>query len=258
MNFVSAFLLPRRAHGAGRAMACLLAMAALGSFALPAQAQLKSQDILGITLGQSAEQVEAALRAKAPTFQIVKVYWRGLDNKATNNVAKIAAGIPSAGGQKIDANAIDWRRPDSVAVYFTQSDSRVVGVYRQVHAGNAGMLASEFKQALTDKYGPSVTTQYPNIYNRGVDASGQTDACTFTNISWGGITRDFKPGCWQSIKVQLDDPIGAGVYQSYRAWLYDHRIAEADAKASQAQAAVQQEQANRKAVDAAKGQKQAL
>lgn len=258
MIFVSAFLLPRRAHGAGRATACLLAMAALGSLVLPARAQLKSQDILGITLGQTAEQVEAALHAKAPAFQVVKVYWRGQDNKATSHVAKIAAGIPSAGGQKIDANAIDWRRPDSVAVYFTQSDSRVVGVYRQVHAGNAGVLASEFKQALTDKYGPSVTTQYPNIYNRGVDASGQTDLCTFTNFGWDGMARDFKPGCWQSIKVQLDNPIGAGVYQSYRAWLYDHRIAEVDAKASQAQAALQQEQANRKAVDAAKGQKQAL
>ena len=258
MNRVSASLFPRRLDAARRATACLLALAALGGVALPAQAQLKSQDILGITLGQTAEQVEATLRAKAPAFQIVKVYWRGLDNKVTNKIAKIAAGIPSAGGQKIDASSIDWRRPDSVAVYFTQSDSRVVGVYRQVYAGSTGVLASEFKQALADKYGPSVTTEYPNIYNRGVDASGQTDLCTFTNISWGGIGRDFKPGCWQSLKVQLADPIGAGVYTSYRAWLYDHRIAEADSKASQAQAAVQQEQANRRAVDTAKGQKQAL
>ena len=213
---------------------------------------------MGITLGQSAEQAEAALRAKAPTFQIVKVYWRGLDGKATNNVAKIAAGIPSVGGQKIDANSIDWRRPDSVAVYFTQTDSRVVAVYRQVYAGDIGVLASEFKQALSEKYGPADSAEYPNIYHRSIDSSGKTGSCLFINLGWDGVGRDFKPDCLQSIKVQLDDPIGPGVYSKYRVWFYDHRIAAADAKASQAQAAVLQEQANRKAVEAAKGQKQSL
>ena len=221
--------------------------------------QLNNPDVIGVSLGQTADAVEAALRAHEPKLQISKISWRGSDKKPSQAVAKIIAGTA---GYPMDSGSMNWARPESLAIYFTQTDSRVMGVYRFVNTGNQGVLAADLNQALSAKYGTMTTTQIGIGYlsMRGLDAQGQVanPRCVTSGFDWMIPPREFAAGCGQSIRVEFQDPIAPGVFRGYRTWLYDNQRAAADAAASQAEANALRDQANRKAVESAKTQKQAL
>lgn len=221
--------------------------------------QLNNPDVVGVSLGQTADAVEAALQAHEPKLQISKIYWRGADKKPSQAVAKIIAGTA---GYPMDSGSMNWARPESLAIYFTQTDSRVMGVYRFVNVGNQGVLAADLNQALGAKYGTMTTTQIGIGYlsMRGLDAHGQAanPRCVTSGFDWMIPPREFAAGCGQSIRVEFQDPIAPGVFRGYRTWLFDNQRAAADAGASRAEANALRDQANRKAVESAKTQKQAI
>ena len=69
------------------------ALAALSLLCHPALAQLKSQDIVGVALGMTPDQAEAALRVHEPKFRFQRIYWRGADGKPGKTVGQLLAAL---------------------------------------------------------------------------------------------------------------------------------------------------------------------
>ena len=244
---------------ATRAVVFGSALAALALLCSPVLAQLKSQDIVGVSLGMTADQAEAALRAHEPKFRFQKIYWRGLDDKPGKAVGQLLAVLP---GDAYDTGknlqGVNWRRPDSLAVYFTQGTGRVFAVYRQVYAGQAGVSGPQMQQALVNKYGPSTDGASPVLFSRHKALDKQGNDCSNTSFDWAVQPQGYLAGCGQSFSLRFQEPIGPQVFQLYRAWLLDHEAAVADAIEVQAQRQAQGEALSRKAQEAAKSNKQAL
>ena len=244
---------------ATRAVVSGSALAALALLCQPALAQLKSQDIVGVALGMTPDQAEAALRAHEPKFRFQKIYWRGLDDQPGKTVGKLLAALPGDGydvGK--DLRGVHWKRPDSLAVYFTQGTGRVFAIYRQVYTGQVGVSGPQMKEALTNKYGPSLDSESPGLFSRSKVLAKQAENCSNTSFDWAVQPQGYMAGCGQSFNLRFQDAIANQVFQSYRVWLLDHEAAAADAIEMQALRQAQVEALNRKAQESAKSNKQAL
>ena len=244
---------------ATRAVVFASALASLALLCSPALAQLKSQDIVGVALGMTPDQAEAALRTHEPKFRFQKIYWRGLDDKPGKTVGKVLAVVP---GDSYDVGkdlrSIHWKRPDSLAVYFTQGSGRVFAIYRQVYAGQIGVSGPQMKEALANKYGPSMDSASPVLFSRHKALDKRSDACFNNSFDWAVQPGGYLAGCGQSFSLRFQEAIGPQVFQLYRAWLLDHEAAVADALEMQAQRQAQNEALNRKTQESAKSNKQAL
>ncbi|MCZ2498930.1 hypothetical protein GN316_19395 [Xylophilus sp. Kf1] len=240
--------------------AALAAGALVAAFNVQATSgDLATPDVVGISPGQTADQVEATLRARDPKMRIVKVYWRGLDGKPTNSVAKIAAGIELPGTRIEPSSEAPRTAPDWVMVFFTQTDSVVYAIYRQVNATPGGVLGSEVGEAFDKKYGSRQPNTPNYIYQRALDKAGKLDgSCLAFGFRFTFRTPAPKESCGQSIRIDLAEQTAPGVYGYTTTWLFDHRIAVADFKASQALSSVKRDQENQRAVDAARGRKPSL
>ena len=244
---------------ATRAVVFASALASLALLCSPALGQLKSQDIVGVGLGMTPDQAEAALRAHEPKFRFLKIYWSGADGKPGKAVGQLLAALP---GDSYDVGnnlqGVNWRRPDSVAIYFTQGTGRAFAVYRQVYAGQAGVSGPQMKEALTSKYGPSLDSASPVLFSRHKVLDKQGDVCSNTSFDWAVQPRGYLTGCGQSFFLRFQEPIALQVFQLYRVWLLDHEAAAADAAQMQALRQAQGEALNRKAQESARSNKQAL
>ena len=244
---------------ATRAVVFGSALAALALLCQPALAQLKSNDIVGVALGMTADQAESALRIHEPKFRFQKIYWRGLDDKPGKTVGQLLAALP---GDAYDVGknlqGVNWRRPDSLSIYFTQGTGRVFAVYRQVYVGQAGVSGPQMKEALTGKYGPSLDAASPVLFSRHKVLDKQGDNCSNTSFDWAVQPRGYLAACGQSFFVRFQEPIAPQVFELYRVWLLDHEAAAADAANVQAQRQAQGEALNRKAQESARSNKQAL
>lgn len=239
--------------GRARLGASVAVLALLAGLSLPAAAQLLATDVAGVQLGATAAEAEAALRAHNAGFQFIKVFWAGSDGKATTAVAAIKAAVPTGPG---GISAVDFKRPDGIAVYFGLSHGKAQAIYRQV-ADPRGIPQQETLQGVIQKYGADLGL-YPGIYVRNVDGSGKaTLGCGASNFGWGGRPGAADPACSKALRVQFD-PKAPGVAAGLQLWLFDHQLVLADLKAQQSQQQAAGQEAARRSQEAIHGNKPAL
>jgi len=228
-------------------------LAAFAAWSPPAAAQLLATDVAGVKLGATAAEVEAVLRAHDARFKFIKVFWQGPDGKATTAVAAIKAAVPTGPG---DISALDFKRPDGIAVYFGLSHGRAQAIYRQV-ADPRGIPQEATLQGVIQKYGADLGS-YPGIYVRNTDASGKaTGSCGASNFGWGGPPGGADLPCGKALRVQFD-PKAPGVAAGLQLWLLDHQLVFADLKVQQSQRQVAGREAARRSQDAIRGNKPTL
>lgn len=220
-----------------RRTSAVLMAATLGWAALPSPSFAQAngaRDVAGIVLGMSPGEVETVLRARNPSFKMLKVYWRAADGKPGTAVAKLGGALPSGPSDRINTSR-GYSRPEAIMVYFTQTDGKAFAVYRQVVNKQTGMSAPEIEAQLKAKYGtPDGFKGQYRLYRRMLDDKGQPNpGCGHRGFDWESAPGSQSRGCGLSVEAQFSDPIGPDVYMTFQTWMVDHQMAERDARAGQ-------------------------
>lgn len=223
----------------------ILSIAALSfstlGLAAPAIAQLKARDITGVQLGMTAAEAEAALKTRIPGFKIEKAYYRGSDNKLSNNVGSLTARSGTF-GQLVnpDGERLDLR--------FAESTGKLYSIQRTVQS-KVGFDAKDLMKNVDEKYGALTKSDDAFL---AFDKNGKLDPRCVRKYSSSAFSEE----CGDSLFVSVS--YEQGLAKSYSVNLSDGATAVQEIKWQQSRSAAS-EQARRNAAEAiAKRNKQAL
>lgn len=214
------------------------ALAALGSIA---QAQpVASTDIVGLQLGQSPTQVEAALKQVAPGIRIGKVMWRD-SRGAVSSLAALHGTVGRNGGYGYVSTDFD----EYLQAGFGEATQKAYLVIRRwgsLYRSPTSM--QQLEKSLLEKYGKP-HRQSPGQMSWFFKANGApatpADRCERGELIGQGVYEIQQPpstACGFTMSVLFSEsPREPGKVFVFSMGMYDHRLAVEDIKAVQARAA---------------------